>query len=120
MRVSAEFGFSASHEVSMPGGPCQGLHGHDYRVRITLDRPFDPSRGLAADYGELRDVFQSGVFAILDHRHLNEATGLAEPTAERLGLWLWERLRERLPALAEIGVSETPERWVHYAGESPP
>lgn len=115
MRVSVEFGFSASHRVSAEGAPCRGLHGHDYRVRLTLDRPLDPTTGLAADHAQIRSLFLTKVFARIDHRNLNDF--LENPTAERVAIWLFDLLREDLPALSEIRVAETADREVTYARE---
>jgi 6-pyruvoyltetrahydropterin/6-carboxytetrahydropterin synthase len=41
----------------------------------------------------------------LDHRLLNEVDGLTQPTLERVAMWLWDRLHNRLPGLAEIEVA---------------
>jgi 6-pyruvoyltetrahydropterin/6-carboxytetrahydropterin synthase len=41
----------------------------------------------------------------LDHRFLNEVEGLSQPTLERVAIWLWDRLHNRLPGLAEIEVA---------------
>jgi 6-pyruvoyltetrahydropterin/6-carboxytetrahydropterin synthase len=38
----------------------------------------------------------------LDHRLLNEVDGLDVPTLERITMWLWDRLHNKLPGLAEI------------------
>jgi 6-pyruvoyltetrahydropterin/6-carboxytetrahydropterin synthase len=47
------------------------------------------------------------VLDALDHRLLNEVDGLVNPTAEHLAGWIWERLCEPLPGLAQIVVHET-------------
>ncbi len=36
---------------------------------------------------------------------LNEVEGLSQPTLERISIWLWDRLHNRLPGLAEIEVA---------------
>ena len=41
----------------------------------------------------------------LDHRFLNDVEGLESPTLERIAMWLWDRLHNRLPGLAEIQIS---------------
>ena len=38
----------------------------------------------------------------LDHRFLNDVEGLESPTLERIAIWLWDRLHNRLSGLAEI------------------
>jgi 6-pyruvoyltetrahydropterin/6-carboxytetrahydropterin synthase len=41
----------------------------------------------------------------LDHRLLNEVEGLEAPTLERIAIWLWNRLQNRVPGLAEIEIA---------------
>ena len=41
----------------------------------------------------------------LDHRLLNEVEGLEAPTLERIAMWLWNRLQNRVPGLAEIEIA---------------
>jgi 6-pyruvoyltetrahydropterin/6-carboxytetrahydropterin synthase len=41
----------------------------------------------------------------LDHRLLNEVDGLTAPTLERISMWLWNRLQNRVPGLAEIEIA---------------
>ncbi len=57
------------------------------------------------------------VHAQLDHRVLNEVDGLDNPTSENLALWIWRALRETLPALAAVEVSETGGFRVTYRGD---
>jgi 6-pyruvoyltetrahydropterin/6-carboxytetrahydropterin synthase len=41
----------------------------------------------------------------LDHRLLNEVDGLDSPTLEHIAMWLWNRLQNRVPGLAEIEIA---------------
>ena len=41
----------------------------------------------------------------LDHHFLNEVEGLEVPTLERIAIWLWDRLHNRLFGLTEIQIS---------------
>ncbi|MGZ5849855.1 MAG: 6-pyruvoyl trahydropterin synthase family protein [Methyloceanibacter sp.] len=106
MRIYKEFLFEAAHRLpsAPPGHPNARVHGHSFRARVTIDGephldtgvlvPFDD---LEAAVGDARDA--------LDHRFLNDVEGLAQPTLERIAVWLWDRLHNRLPGLAEIAVS---------------
>jgi 6-pyruvoyltetrahydropterin/6-carboxytetrahydropterin synthase len=58
------------------------------------------------DFADLKAAFQP-LFEQLDHRYLNDVEGLENPTSERLAVWIWERLKPRLPQLARIVVHET-------------
>ena len=56
----------------------------------------------------------------LDHRLLNEVDGLAAPTLERIAMWLWNRLQNRVPGLAEIEIArDSCHEGCIYAGPSP-
>ena len=57
----------------------------------------------------------------LDHRLLNEVEGLRAPTLELVALWLWNRLSNRVPGLAEIHVArDTCHEGVVYRGPQNP
>ncbi len=106
MRIYKEFFFEAAHFLpSAPAGhPNARVHGHSFRVRVTLDGEPDDGTGLVMN---LEDVEQAIADAreALDHRMLNEVDGLQVPTLERISIWLWDRLHNRLPGLTEIEVA---------------
>ncbi len=41
----------------------------------------------------------------LDHRMLNDIEGLRAPTLELIAMWLWDRIANRVPGLAEIEIA---------------
>ncbi|MDB6024309.1 MAG: 6-carboxy-5, 6, 7,8-tetrahydropterin synthase, partial [Verrucomicrobiales bacterium] len=43
----------------------------------------------------------------LDHYYLNEVEGLENPTSENVAVWIWNRLKPKLPLLSEVVVAET-------------
>ncbi|MFH1276918.1 MAG: 6-carboxytetrahydropterin synthase QueD [Candidatus Eisenbacteria bacterium] len=112
MRVSRDFRFEAAHRLENYGGKCEALHGHSWRLRVTVDAPVGEN-GLAFDFVELERIVREKVLALLDHSYLNDH--LSPPSAERVALWVWDRLAD-LP-LAEIRVWETPECVVTYDGK---
>jgi 6-pyruvoyltetrahydropterin/6-carboxytetrahydropterin synthase len=121
MRIYKEFGFEAAHFLpsAPPGHPNARLHGHSFRVRVTLDGEPDEGSGLVMNLddveGALGDVRDS-----LDHRFLNEIEGLSQPTLERIAIWLWDRLHNRLPGLAEIEIArDSCHEGCVYRGPSP-
>ena len=104
-----EFGFEAAHRLPRvpPGHKCARLHGHSFRLSVTVSGTVDPGTGWLMDFADLRDVVQPLLEAELDHRYLNEVPGLDNPTSENLAAWLWQRLEPRLPGLTELRVAET-------------
>lgn len=106
MRIFIDFNFEAAHHLphSFPDGHVnQRLHGHSFRVRVSLQGRPDPKTGLIADLGTVKATVDSAKDA-LDHRYLNEIAGLELPTLETIAIWLWRRIAPDLPALAEIGI----------------
>lgn len=106
MRIYKEFFFEAAHFLpSAPlGSPNARVHGHSFRVRITVDGEPDEDTGIIVHFNDLEAAISDAQEA-LDHRMLNEVEGLSTPTLERLAMWLWDRLHNRLPGLAEIVVA---------------
>ena len=106
MRIYKEFGFEAAHFLpsAPPGHPNSRVHGHSFRVRVTIDGEPDGKTGLVMPFDEVEAAVGDARDA-LDHRLLNEVEGLSQPTLERIAMWLWDRLHNRLPGLAEIEVA---------------
>jgi len=71
------------------------------------------------DFFDVEHAF-APVLARLDHYCLNEIEGLANPTAEHIAVWIWERTKAALPALSSVKVYETPMSWAEYEGDTKP
>lgn len=106
MNIYKEFHFEAAHLLrsAPPGHPNARVHGHSFRVRITVDGDPDPETGTVIHFDDLEAALADAREA-LDHRFLNDIEGLAQPTLERISMWLWDRLHNRLPGLAEVQVA---------------
>ena len=118
MDLFKEFTFEAAHRLPnvAPTHKCARLHGHSFRVRITVRGAVGAESGWVMDFAELGDAFHP-LHEALDHRYLNEIEGLANPTSEHLARWIWDRLRPVLPALAAVEVRETCTTGCVYRGE---
>lgn len=101
----------------MPNVPethrCHRMHGHSYRVELTLEGPVDAHTGFVADFFNVEAAFAPAL-ARLDHHCLNEVEGLENPTAENIAVWIAEAVRDKLPSLAQVRVYETPMCWADY------
>ena len=62
--------------------------------------------GLADGLREISAAFKP-IWEKLDHYYLNEMPGLENPTSENVAVWIWSRLKTRLPLLTEVVVAET-------------
>jgi len=121
MRIYKEFTFEAAHVLpSAPiGHPNARIHGHSFRVRVTVDGEPDAETGYVVHFDDVEAAL-AGVREALDHRFLNDIEGLEAPTLERIAMWLWDRLHNRLPGLAEIQVArDTCREGCIYRGPQP-
>lgn len=102
------FQFEAAHLLpNLPAShKCRRLHGHSFQVEVAVAGPMDPRLGWLIDYAEISEAFKP-LFDQLDHYYLNEVTGLENPTSENIAVWIWQKLKPRLPQLVEVVVAET-------------
>jgi 6-pyruvoyltetrahydropterin/6-carboxytetrahydropterin synthase len=110
--VSREFTFDAAHNLPRYHGKCERLHGHTFKVRVTVKAPLDSWSGMAFDFHDLKRTVEARVVAVLDHSYVNEI--VPNPSAEYIAVWIWERLSD-LP-MHEVKVWETPTCFVTYNG----
>jgi len=117
MRVTKEFTFDAAHNLPNYHGKCERLHGHTYRIQVTIEAPVDPQTGMALDFAILGDVVKEEVVDALDHRYINEIIPIS--SAENVAMWAWQRVSGRLQRakLREIRLWETPNFFVTYHGD---
>ena len=97
VRIFKEFTFEAAHRLPhVPEGhKCARLHGHSFKVRLTLEGIMDPERGWFIDFAEIKSAFKP-LRDQLDHHYLNEIDGLSNPTSEQIAIWIWDRLKPEL------------------------
>lgn len=105
--IFREFCFEAAHALHDPehptGGKYRNLHGHSFRVRVTLRGTRAAEEQWVMDLGKLGRSLQS-LRERLDHSFLNDLEGLGKPTLENLCDYIWRELEPSLPGLAEVGV----------------
>ena len=118
MELRKTFQFEAAH--LLPHLPkshkCRRLHGHSFKVEVAVTGARDPRLGWVMDYADISDAV-APIWAKLDHRYLNDISGLKNPTSENIAIWIWNRLAGKLPGLTEIAVAETCNARCVYRGE---
>lgn len=110
-RVTRTFTFDAAHELPWHPGRCRRLHGHTYRLEVSVEGPVG-SHGIVTDFSDLDTVVRREVIDRLDHSFLNET--LDNPTAENVAADIWKRLEQSGLGstslhLARLRLWETPD-----------
>jgi 6-pyruvoyltetrahydropterin/6-carboxytetrahydropterin synthase len=117
IELRKSFQFEAAH--LLPRLPkthkCRRLHGHSFKVEIVVAGECDPRLGWLMDYAEITRLFRP-LWEKLDHRYLNEIPGLENPTSEEIAVWIWKKLKPKLPLLTEVIVAETCTARAVYRG----
>ena len=86
--------------------PCSRMHGHSFKVILSLVGPLDAKLGWVLDYHEI-SLIMKPVLELLDHRTLNDVSGLENPTSEILAKWIFEKARLQIPILKSVTIMET-------------
>jgi 6-pyruvoyltetrahydropterin/6-carboxytetrahydropterin synthase len=118
MELRKTFQFEAAHLLPLlpKSHKCRRLHGHSFKVDIVVTGDLDPKLGWVMDYAAITDVFKP-LWERLDHRYLNEVSGLENPTSENIAIWIWDKLKPKLPLLTEVTVAETCTARCTYRGK---
>lgn len=95
---------------------CRRLHGHSFKVGISVSGPVDPTTGLVMDFADVKEAFEP-IRLELDHYYLNDIEGLENPTSEVIARWIWQRLKPKLPQLSKVTLWETCNAGCVYKGE---
>jgi 6-pyruvoyltetrahydropterin/6-carboxytetrahydropterin synthase len=104
-------------------GKCSNRqgHGHNYTVEVTVAGEVDEVTGFVVDLKLMKDVMESEVIGVYDHRHLNlEVPDFAtvQPTAENMAVAIWRRLDGKIPnaKLHRVRVYEMADLFADFYG----
>lgn len=72
IRVTKEFPFEMAHVLWNYDGPCRNVHGHSYRLFVTLsgvpvDVPGNPKNGMVIDFADLKSIIKKEIMSVFDH-----------------------------------------------------
>jgi 6-pyruvoyltetrahydropterin/6-carboxytetrahydropterin synthase len=96
-KLTIRTSFAAAHNLINYQGDCENLHGHNWKVDVTVTARELDKAGLGIDFKVLK--LEAGVVINeLDHKFLNEnpAFQSISPSSENISRYLYYRLSERL------------------------
>ncbi len=105
--VSVEQTFAAGHALRNYKGGCEDVHGHNFRVRVTVEGEQLDATGLLVDFLELKSSID-GAIAYLDHKFINDLPPFDKinPSAENLAKYFYDRVSEGVKPGVPVRISE--------------
>lgn len=72
VRLTKEFHFEMAHSLLHYDGPCRHIHGHSYRLYVTISGSpvldeHDPKNGMLIDFGDLKNIVDEEIIGRFDH-----------------------------------------------------
>ena len=72
IRVTKEFSFEMAHALWNYDGPCRNVHGHSYRLFVTLygipvEEQDNPKNGMVIDFSDLKKIVKKEIVDVFDH-----------------------------------------------------
>jgi 6-pyruvoyltetrahydropterin/6-carboxytetrahydropterin synthase len=121
VRITKEFTFEAAHALKGYDGPCRNIHGHSYKLSVTIiGEPVSvldsPKTGMVMDFSELKKTIRKSLIDLFDHSLIlgsgypenvikmpgEEASNVVfvdyQPTSENLLIDFAARIRNLLPS----------------------
>jgi len=121
IRVTKEYNFEIAHALWDYDGPCANIHGHSYRMFVTvIGEPIpdksNPKNGMVIDFGDLKKIVNQEIVDPLDHaiilsKEASESFGPTnnqmfkkqiivnyQPTCENMVVDFVEKLLKKIPA----------------------
>ena len=91
--LSKDFEFESAQSLPQfpEGHKCRNVHGHSFKITISVRGPVDEASGIFYDHAAISDAMRP-IIAQLDHAYLNDIAGLENPTIELMARWFWEKL----------------------------
>jgi 6-pyruvoyltetrahydropterin/6-carboxytetrahydropterin synthase len=112
--VSVEQTFAAGHALRNYKGSCENVHGHNFKVQVTLQGERLDDTGMLVDFLDVKNSMRD-VISRLDHQFLNEVApfDVKNPSAENIAEYFYEQMTRSLAAnpvpvqIREVKVWET-------------
>lgn len=118
LTVTKHFGFEACHHLPYYEGACHNVHGHSYKLDVTVGGQVikdGPKQGMIIDFKDLKKIVKENVVDKLDHSDLNEF--YANPTAELMVTDIAYSIMQKLPKevyLVSVKLWETEDSYAEY------
>jgi len=140
IRITKKFSFDMAHALLDYDGLCRNVHGHTYKLAVTLigcpnDLQGDPKLGMVIDFSDLKSIVKQPIVDVFDHALVLPEGHIAipsmmscndagktivlpfQPTCENLVVHFVEMIKNKLPKgvlLYSLRLHETPTSYAEW------
>ena len=135
LTVTKSVKFDAAHVLTNHQGLCKNLHGHTYRVEVSVTQAPGDDADMVIDFKDLKKKCEEVILERYDHAFMYNSESQAESeiaavvmkhgmravampyrsTAENLARHFFGVLREHVAGLSRVRVWETPDSSAEYS-----
>src|SRR5512147_1498226 len=89
--------FASAHNLMNYQGECENLHGHNWKVEVSVEAKTLDKAGLGIDFKILK-AETNALLKTLDHKYLNELSPFADlsPSSENISRYIFHELSKKL------------------------
>ncbi|MFC1555001.1 6-carboxytetrahydropterin synthase QueD [candidate division KSB1 bacterium] len=118
-KVTIEDSFAAAHLLENYKGKCENLHGHNWKIRVTVETDKLDDIGLAIDFHDLQKITRT-TLDLLDHKNLSELEFFStiNPSSENIARFIFNNIKKNIPdqvRLTEVEVLESDNCSIKYS-----
>ncbi|MBU0671934.1 MAG: 6-carboxytetrahydropterin synthase QueD [Candidatus Margulisbacteria bacterium] len=113
--LMVEESFAAAHALREYRGPCENLHGHNWKVQVFLQGEKLNKIGLLEDFKVIKSKLND-VLAEFDHKLLNDIPpfDIENPSSENLAKIIFKKLKKKIKSINKVAVWESPTAQANY------
>ena len=95
--LTIETGFASAHQLRGYKGKCEKMHGHNWKVQVSVTAERLNDIDLAIDFHDLKRMANE-VVSPLDHAFLNDIFPFTEknPSSENIAKWIYDSMNKKL------------------------
>jgi 6-pyruvoyltetrahydropterin/6-carboxytetrahydropterin synthase len=114
--------FSAAHLLAEIGGKCEELHGHNFKVEVTVGAQELNSEGILIDFRLVKKWLKE-ILDKMDHQHLNDLSSFAgkNPSSENIAHFVYQEMQPKVKEaeveVLRVKVWESESAAVTYKGD---
>ncbi len=104
--LTIEDNFSSAHQLRGYKGKCENIHGHNWKVVLSVKGLRLDDTGLLIDFHELKALLKA-VTDRLDHKNLNDLEYFQDhnPSSENIARFIFEEMMRSLEKIQRIDIT---------------